>query len=85
MTFKEAENFGAILKDEKIQEDFLKRVPEFDFYIYIPICTVCDRDISKDQIWYVGVDDTKIPFEFCQACKDNAIAIRIRREQTAER
>lgn len=73
------------ISDENIQQKFLKRVPHFNFYIYIPICSACEREMSNDEIWYVGIDDTNIPFEFCQACKDHATITKSQMEQQLER
>lgn len=50
---------------EKIDEWFVNRAVDFNFYMFSIICAMCN---GENEVYFVGVTTQGIPFEFCKSC-----------------
>ena len=68
MTFQEIEKARAE-KDDKVEQWFHDNAHRMDFHCIAPFCSYCNKDVTHE-VYYIGITDAGIPFEFCKQCRD---------------
>jgi hypothetical protein len=56
-------------KDDKIEAWFHDNAHRMEFHCIAPFCSYCDKDVTHE-VYYVGITDAGIPFEFCKQHRD---------------